>query len=259
MRLANLSLDLLLDNSSLPQYLTRRMREVTLRSDIFLVIIVVSFAAKCQHEASDSARERMVETQIVARGVQDTLTLNAMRSVPRHEFVPIQYREDAYADSPLPIGYDQTISQPYIVALMTELITPHKGQHVLEIGTGSGYQAAVLAEIVDSVYTVEILPELAASSTERLRRLGYSNVVVRQGDGYKGWAERAPFDAILVTAAAEDIPPRLVEQLKDGGVIVIPVGPVWSVQSLTLAKKHGKNLVRQVVLPVRFVPLIHPR
>ena len=230
-----------------------------MRSEIVLVTILVSLAAKCQQERSDGARERMVEAQIVARGIQDTLTLNAMRNVPRHEFVPVQYREDAYADSPLPIGYDQTISQPYIVALMTELIRPHKGQHVLEIGTGSGYQAAVLAEIVDSVYSVEILPELAASSAERLRRLGYRNVVVRQGDGYKGWAERAPFDAILVTASAEDIPPPLVDQLKDGGVIVIPVGPVWSVQSLTLVKKQGRDVFTQVILPVQFVPLIHPR
>ena len=201
----------------------------------------------------------MVETQLVARGIQDPAALRAMRTVPRHRFVPPEWVGYAYDDSPLPIGYDQTISQPYIVALMTELIKPRKGQRVLEVGTGSGYQAAVLAEIVDSVYTIEILPELAASSAERLARLGYKNVIVRQGDGYRGWPERAPFDAILVTAAAERIPPPLVEQLKDGGVMVIPVDSAESIQSLTLVRKQGATVITQTVLPVRFVPLVHPR
>jgi protein-L-isoaspartate(D-aspartate) O-methyltransferase len=142
---------------------------------------------------------------------------------------------------------------------MTEAIKPHKGQRVLEIGTGSGYQAAVLAEIVDSVYTVELLPELAASAAERLKRLGYRNVVVRQGDGYLGWPEHAPYDAIIVTAAADVIPKPLIEQLKDGGVMVIPVGSLEIVQSLTLVKKQGKEVTTETVLPVRFVPLVHPR
>ena len=177
----------------------------------------------------------------------------------RHEFVPLEWRGHAYDDSPLPIGYDQTISQPYIVAFMTEAIKPHKGQRVLEIGTGSGYQAAVLAEIVDSVYTIELLPELAASSAERLERLGYRNVVVRQGDGYLGWPEHARYDAIIVTAAADVIPKPLIEQLKDGGVMVIPVGSLEIVQSLTLVKKQGKEVTTETVLPVRFVPLVHPR
>jgi protein-L-isoaspartate(D-aspartate) O-methyltransferase len=142
---------------------------------------------------------------------------------------------------------------------MTELIKPKKGQRVLEVGTGSGYQAAVLAEIVDSVYTVEILPELAASSVEHLKRLGYSNVIVRCGDGYEGWKEFASFDGILVTAAAEDIPQPLIDQLKDGGILVIPVGSVMSVQALTVVKKHGKDIETRTVLPVRFVPLIRSR
>jgi protein-L-isoaspartate(D-aspartate) O-methyltransferase len=201
----------------------------------------------------------MVEDQIVARGVQDTLTVRAMRTVPRHEFVPPEWRTEAYADHPLPIGYDQTISQPYIVAFMTELIQPRGNQRVLEIGTGSGYQAAVLAEIVDSVYTIELIPELAAASADRLKRLGYRNVVVRQGDGYAGWPEYAPFDAILVTAAADDIPRPLIEQLKDGGMLVIPVGSEGSVQELTVVTKRGKEIEIRRVLPVRFVPLVHPK
>jgi len=201
----------------------------------------------------------MVQDQIIARGVQDSATLYAMRMVPRHEFVPSALMNYAYDDTPLPIGSEQTISQPYIVALMTELIKPKKGQRILEVGTGSGYQAAVLAEIVKSVYTIEILPELAASSEERLKRLGYDNVVVRCGDGYEGWKEFAPFDGILVTAAAEDIPQPLIDQLKDGGILVIPVGSVMSVQSLTVVKKHGKDIETRTVLPVRFVPLIRSR
>jgi len=212
-----------------------------------------------RQEPFERARERMVQTQIIERGVQDTSTLRAMRSVPRHEFVPADRAIYAYSDAPLPIGYRQTISQPYIVALMTELIKPRKGQRVLEVGTGSGYQAAVLAEIVDSVFTIEILPELASSARERLKRLGYRNVVVRQGDGYLGWPEHAPFDAILVTAAAEHIPKPLIDQLKEGAMMVIPVGPVESVQALTLVKKVGKEIVTRSTLPVRFVPLVREK
>lgn len=228
---------------------------------ILIVAILACIGARCEQRQDrfQSPRERMVQTQIVERGVSDTSTLRAMRTVPRHEFVPLEWRGNAYDDSPLPIGYDQTISQPYIVAFMTEAIKPHKGQRVLEIGTGSGYQAAVLAEIVDSVYTIELLPELAASSAERLERLGYRNVVVRQGDGYLGWPEHARYDAIIVTAAADVIPKPLIEQLKDGGVMVIPVGSLEIVQSLTLVKKQGKEVTTETVLPVRFVPLVHPR
>lgn len=223
---------------------------------LLLIAILSSFVAWCGQERFDSTRESMVRTQIVARGVQDSATLRAMRTVPRHEFVQPERIADAYADFPVPIGYGQTISQPYIVAVMTEVVKPRKGQHVLEIGTGSGYGAAVLAEIVDSVYTVEIIPELAASSADRLRRLGYGNVVVRQGNGYLGWPEHAPYDAIIVTAAADNIPQALVEQLKGGGRMVIPVGPVESVQALTLVEKAGSNVITKSMMPVRFVPLV---
>lgn len=225
----------------------------------FLAVAILAFlAARCEQEEFESARERMVNNQLLARGIQDTATLRAMRTVPRHEFVPPGLMKDAYGDFPLPIGLGQTISQPYIVAFMTELINPRRGQRVLEIGTGSGYQAAVLAGIVDTVFTVELLPELVASSAERLRRLGYRNVVVRQGDGYLGWEEHAPYDAILVTASADDIPAPLIEQLKEGGVMVIPVGQSQWVQELTVVTKEKSGIVTKEVLPVRFVPLVHP-
>ena len=225
----------------------------------FLAVAILAFlAARCEQEGFESARERMVNNQLLARGIQDTATLRSMRTVPRHEFVPPGLMKDAYGDFPLPIGLGQTISQPYIVAFMTELINPRKGQRVLEIGTGSGYQAAVLAGIVDTVFTVELLPELVASSAERLRRLGYRNVVVRQGDGYLGWEEHAPYDAILVTASADDLPAPLIEQLKEGGVMVIPVGQSQWVQALTVVTKEKSGIVTKEVLPVRFVPLVHP-
>ncbi len=223
-----------------------------------LIVILAILPGGCDQKRFDNERTAMVQDQIVARGVQDTSTLRAMQTVPRHEFIPAEWRTLAYADRPVPIGYDQTISQPYIVALMTELVRPHKGQRVLEVGTGSGYQAAVLAEIVDTVYTIEIIPELAASSADRLKRLGYGNVVVREGDGYLGWKEHAPFDAILVTAAAEEIPRPLIEQLNEGGVMVIPVGPAWAVQALTLVRKQGNDVITRSLLPVQFVPLVHP-
>ncbi len=227
---------------------------------VALILILAALGARCQQEPSgQTAREQMVRTQIIARGIADEPTIRAMRAVPRHLFVPRELAQRAYDDSPLPIGYDQTISQPYIVAFMTEQINPRKGKRVLEIGTGSGYQAAVLAEIVDSVFTIELIQELAETATARLKQLGYRNVVVRQGDGYLGWPEHAPFDAILVTAAAEEIPQPLVDQLKEGGMMVIPVGPVREVQSLTVVKKHAAGVVTETVLPVKFVPLIHPR
>lgn len=232
-----------------------RIRTVLALSVFFLAFVCAGYG----QDRFEQARATMVQNQIIARGVQDVSTLRAMKHVPRHQFVPLEWIDNAYADSPLPIGLGQTISQPYIVALMTESIKPRKGQCVLEVGTGSGYQAAVLAEIIDTVYTIELLPELATEAKERLKRLGYRNVVVRQGDGYKGWKERAPFDAILVTAAADDIPPNLIDQLKDGGIMIIPVGPAGTVQELMVVKKQGKNIITQSKLPVRFVPLIHPR
>jgi protein-L-isoaspartate(D-aspartate) O-methyltransferase len=217
-------------------------------------------ASSCaQSQSYDSLREQMVREQIVERGVQDPTVLRAMRDVPRHLFVPAVVADRAYEDRPLPIGYDQTISQPYIVALMTELLEPHKGQTVLEIGTGSGYQAAVLAEIVDTVFTIEIISPLAAEAKERLRRLNYGNVVVRQGDGYVGWPGHPPFDGIIVTAAADEIPQPLIDQLKEGGRMIIPTGGVWAIQTLTLVEKKNGRIIRHDVAPVRFVPLTRDR
>jgi protein-L-isoaspartate(D-aspartate) O-methyltransferase len=199
------------------------------------------------------ARERMVKEQIEARGVKDPLTLAAMRKVERHRFVPEASVESAYADHPLPIGHGQTISQPYIVAFMTEALGLQGGERVLEVGTGSGYQAAVLAEIAARVYTIEIVEPLATEARERLAALGYRNVEVRSGDGYRGWPEAAPFDAIIVTAAAPRIPEPLTDQLADGGRLVIPVGDEF--QELVVVTRRGTGLEERRVLPVRFVPM----
>jgi protein-L-isoaspartate(D-aspartate) O-methyltransferase len=199
------------------------------------------------------ARERMVAEQIEARGVKSERVLNALRKVPRHEFVPVAARHDAYGDHPLPIGHGQTISQPYIVAFMTDALGLSGGEKVLEVGTGSGYQSAVLAEVARSVYSIEIVAPLAEEARERMARLGYRNVFVRAGDGYKGWAENAPFDAIIVTAAAPRIPEPLKAQLKDGGRLVIPVGE--STQELVLLTRRGDTFEERRVLPVVFVPM----
>ena len=202
----------------------------------------------------------MVSEQIAARGVADPRVLEAMRAVPRHEFLPDAIRGDAYWDSPLSIGHGQTISQPYIVALMTELARPAPGDRALEVGTGSGYQAAVLSRLVARVYSIELLEPLAASAAATLRRLRFDNVTVRQGDGYAGWPEEAPFDIILVTAAPEEVPPALVAQLKPGGRLVVPVGPVHDVQDLRVLEKDQAGRVRtRSVIPVRFVPLVKKR
>jgi protein-L-isoaspartate(D-aspartate) O-methyltransferase len=200
-------------------------------------------------------RQDMVKEQIADRGIRDCATLQAMEVVPRHEFVPKDYRKYAYDDGPLPIGYGQTISQPYIVALMTELANLSKGKKALEIGTGSGYQAAVLAQIIDSVYTVEIVKELGESARDRLVKLGYGKVKVKIGDGYFGWEEHAPFDAIIVTAAAEHIPPPLIKQLKEGGRMVIPVGHPYFTQDLLVVEKKDGKVTSRDIIPVRFVPL----
>ena len=211
-------------------------------------------------DAFARARAAMVADQIASRGVKDARVLEAMRTVPRHEFVPLSVRDDAYVDSPLPIGHGQTISQPYIVALMTELARPAPGDRVLEVGTGSGYQAAVLSRLVDRVFSVELVEPLAQSAAASLRRLGYDNVVVRNGDGYLGWPDEAPFDIIMVTAAPEEVPPALVAQLARGGRLVVPVGRVRDVQDLQLIEKDaaGKTTTRSVI-PVRFVPLVKKR
>ncbi len=202
------------------------------------------------------ARENMVKSQIADEGIKDAATLKAMRKVPRHLFVPENLRSQAYRDMPLPIGYEQTISQPYMVAYMTAAILPAKGMKVLEIGTGSGYQAAVLAEIVDSVFTIEIVEPLGKQSTDLLKKLGYKNIKVKIGDGFAGWPEHGPYDAIVVTAAAEDIPPPLFAQLKEGGRMIIPLGKRGSVQTLVMATKEKGKLVKKNLLPVRFVPFV---
>ena len=213
--------------------------------------------AETQQFDFEQARHQMVDEQIKARGIKDTRVLNAMREVPRHEFVPEAYRRQAYEDSPLPTSSGQTISQPYIVALMTELADPRPDQRVLEVGTGSGYQAAILSRLVRDVYTVEILPELARTATQRLDRLGFKNVHVREGDGYLGWSEHAPFDFILVTAGAREIPKPLIEQLKQGGRMVIPVDSSAGDQTLQVLEKGANGDVRiRDVIPVRFVPLV---
>ena len=200
-------------------------------------------------------RLRMVEETIFDRGVKDEDVLRALRSVPRHQFVPQEYQEQAYADHPLPIGYGQTISQPYIVAWMTELLDLQAGDRVLEIGTGSGYQAAVLAELgTVEVYSIEIVPELAERAEQRLKDLGYTQVQVRQGDGYYGWAEAAPFDAIIVTAAPDHLPAPLVAQLAEGGSIVIPIGPPGGFQSLWRFVQEAGELVAYNLGGVAFVP-----
>jgi len=199
----------------------------------------------------------MVREQIESRGITNARVLAAMTKVPRHRFVPEHLADAAYEDHPLPIGYNQTISQPYIVALMTELLQLQLGARVLEVGTGSGYQAAILAEVGAQVYSLEILEPLAKTSAELLQGLGYTSVQVKQGDGYLGWPEHAPYDAIIVTAAADHVPPPLVEQLKPGGRLVIPVGGDRLQQSLLLLEKDADGSVTtHNVAPVLFVPLI---
>jgi protein-L-isoaspartate(D-aspartate) O-methyltransferase len=200
-------------------------------------------------------RQRMVEQQLKPRGIKDEHVLAAMAKVPREEFVPADVRRSAYEDGPLPIGYDQTISQPYVVAFMTEQLRPKRSDRVLEIGSGSGYQAAILGELVAEVYTIEIVEPLAKSAEATLQRLGYNNVHIKVGDGYKGWPQEAPFDAIIVTCAPEKVPQPLVDQLKDGGRMIIPVGERFAQQLYLLEKKNGQ-LKESVTLPVRFVPML---
>ena len=200
-------------------------------------------------------RERMVREQIEARGVRDPGVLRVMRATPRHLFVPEGVRRMAYDDHPLPIGHGATISQPYIVAIMTQLLAPGSSHRVLEIGTGSGYQAAVLAQLARHVYTIEIVPELANSSRVCLKDLGYANVTVRQGDGYKGWPEEAPFDRIILTAAPPEIPQALIDQLAKGGRLVSPEGSDWSQQLVVIEKHADGTLRRRKAGAVMFVPM----
>jgi protein-L-isoaspartate(D-aspartate) O-methyltransferase len=224
---------------------------------LFFVAIATTGCGQQTPTAVDFAthRQRMVEQQLKPRGIKDERVLGAMAKVPREEFVPADARPSAYGDGPLPIGYDQTISQPYVVAFMTEQLRPKQSDRVLEIGSGSGYQAAILGELVAEVYTIEIVEPLAKSAEATLQRLGYNNVHIKVGDGYKGWPEEAPFDAIIVTCAPEKVPQPLVDQLKDGGRMVIPVGERFAQQLYLLEKKNGQ-LKESVTLPVRFVPML---
>jgi len=221
--------------------------------------VAVLAAGGCGQKApppSDFAaqRKQMVQQQLMPRGVNDARVLAAMAKVPREEFVPPESRAASYEDGPLPIGYDQTISQPYIVAFMTEQLRPKPSDRVLEIGTGSGYQAAILAELVSDVYSIEIVEPLAKTAEATLQRLGYKNVHLKIGDGYKGWPEEGPFDAIIVTCAPDKVPQPLIDQLKDDGRMVIPVGDRFAQQLYLLEKKNGQ-LKQSATLPVRFVPM----
>ena len=203
----------------------------------------------------EEARANMVETQLKARGISDPTVLEVMRRVPRHLFVNPSDQWQAYADHPLPIEEGQTISQPYVVALMTESLNLTGSERVLEIGTGSGYQAAVLSEICEEVYTIEIREGLAMSAEERLKSLGYGNVHVRWADGYFGWEEHAPFDAIIITCAVNHIPPHLIDQLEDGGRLILPLGSIQYYQTLTLIEKRGEEFTVTHITSVRFVPM----
>ena len=203
----------------------------------------------------EQARRKMLENDLAGRDISDPVVMEAMRKTPRHEFVPPGMRTAAYDDHPLPISAEQTISQPYIVALMTQLLQPDKNQRILEIGTGSGYQAAVLSEMVKHVYTVEIIPELAKTAGVTLKRLNYQNITVKNGDGYQGWPEEAPFDGILVTAAPDHVPAPLIEQLAVGGRLIIPVGTEGHVQQLKVLEKTLEDVVESNIIPVRFVPM----
>jgi len=224
------------------------------------LMVLLLYLSNCSGEKTmnhkpnyEKLRGQMVERQIRARGIKNTMVLNAMNEIPRHRFIPDSYLDLAYSDQPLPIGSGQTISQPYIVAFMSEQLQLTSESKVLEIGTGSGYQAAVLGAIVDSVFTIEIVPELANSAKNLINELGYKNIIVKQGDGYAGWPDKAPFDAIMVTAAPSKIPPPLLEQLKIGAKMVLPVGEFR--QELVVVTKTKSSIEMENVLPVRFVPM----
>lgn len=225
------------------------------RLAICFLLLIAAPTAKSQQDRFAAERERMVADQIERRGIRAPDVLRVMRSTPRHLFVPAAVASMAYEDRPLPIGYGATISQPYIVALMTELLAPAKQHRILEIGTGSGYQAAVLSQLADRVYTIDIVPELARAAALRLRELGYGNVEVRQGDGFQGWPERAPFDGIILTAAPRDIPSALIRQLAAGGRIVAPVGPSSNQELIVVEKNADGAVKRRVVSSVEFLPM----
>ncbi len=210
-----------------------------------------------QVENWEAKAKIMVDSQIMARGVTDENLLNIMRLTPRHKFIPEEQQPYAYMDTPLTIGFDQTISQPYIVGLMTSLLELKGNEKVLEIGTGSGYQAAILSPLSKEVFSIEIVKGLAERSAKTLKDLGYTNIYVKWGDGYQGWPEEAPFDAVIVTAAPPEVPPKLFEQLTVGGRLVIPVGSFWQ-ELWVITKLEGDIMDKKSVIPVRFVPMVHP-
>lgn len=230
---------------------------------LIFVVMILQFNPACMSQINqpvnyDELRTAMVRNQIRMRGVTDKEVLAAMLKVERHLFVPQAYRSEAYEDYPLPVGEGQTISQPYIVAFMTEALDLEPSDKVLEIGTGSGYQAAILAEICDSVFTIEIFESLGTNARSLLEKLGYKNVYVKIGDGYEGWQEHAPFDAIIVTCAPTHVPEKLEQQLAEGGRMIIPVGGTYT-QELVLLRKKGGKLLKENVLPVRFVPMVNEK
>ncbi len=225
-----------------------------MRNKIFICVILLTTGTSSGQTDYASERERMVRTQLKPEGITDPATLRAMGKVPRHEFVPTRYKNSAYEDGPLPIAKGQTISQPFMVAYATQALKLKPHYKVLEIGTGSGYQAAILAEIVDSVYTIEIVPQLGEEAKKVLDALGYDNIHFKIGDGYQGWPEKGPFDAIVVTAAPAVIPPPLLDQLKEGGRMVIPVGEAQEIQRFLEVRKVGGKIKTQDLMPVRFVP-----
>lgn len=234
-----------------------------------LIIAFSPFSAVLAEDDYQQQRQALIEqigedvktsSEVLGKSRLDQAVLQAMNAVPRHEFVPDKHKHQSYRNRPLAIGYGQTISQPAIVAIMTDLLQLKPGHKALEVGTGSGYQAAVLAELVDQVFSIEIVPQLAERAAADLKRTGYSNVSTRQGDGYFGWQDEAPFDAIIVTAAADHIPPPLIKQLKPGGRMVIPVGGRFMVQHLVLVSKNAEgDVFTEQLLPVRFVPLTGQR
>lgn len=239
------------------------MRSITKASIIFGLLVLGSVILfgytnmmRRGGDEFEEARGAMMETQLKARGISDPRVLEVMGRVPRHLFVSTSLQEQAYADHPLPIGEGQTISQPYVVALMTESLKLTGPERMLEVGTGSGYQAAVLAELCEEVYTIEIREALAESAEDRLKGLGYKNVHVKWADGYFGWEEHAPFDAVIITCAVNHVPPHLLQQLKDGGRLILPLGSTAYYQTLTLIEKEGEELIVTYITSVRFVPMI---
>lgn len=238
-------------------YLVPFLPKVLLSFFCFLISITECLAEESVERHYTMQRNKMVKQQIIARGISNKTILDALYKVKRHLFVPEHLRDQAYEDYPLPIGGGQTISQPYIVALMTEILEPNSSMKILEIGTGSGYQAAVLAKLCKTVYSIEIVEKLGKKAEEHIASCGYTNVKIRIGDGYKGWKEYAPFDGIIVTCAPKHIPQPLIDQLKEGGKMVLPVGE-RGIQKLILCRKSHDKIVNDTIIPVRFVPMVNP-